>query len=581
MTAVFFVMLFCGCGTPSSGTNDAWSSEAFGMQETASYASGGEKGENKGTQADSQRGAVAGQRQLFYDTKNVLEVAADGDIRVLYHLESDEEEISAVQEVNGEVYYVTFNVVSYAAQLYGPDGKIDVELPDSISALKDKKELLFAEAAGAGKFVEHLLEQYTLISGMNPVVVQLNRDQKIYVQNKNRTMLIELDRMGRVVNEYGLRNRGTVVALNERYAVYSTVYGYYILDLNTRRTEALPEANEEVFRQVLALDGNMLYCSMEKHDEQYGSVFTLYRYDIAEQEMLELFALESKPGRRVDFSPIYQHFAVINNKCYYLLQNNHAMEWYCCDARTAEEEPQPVGMVCEYYGLDDFGEVIYDMDSVLCPQCGEKAIYQRYLENIRLGASVPAADAINAQLAQIQQEIVGYTTKAKEQVQASNQEEIASGAACPHITYSDVNLLDCIEYVNENYLSICFQGEIYRDGAHGMPTMDCYLFRADTGERVTIEELFPGTEEEFRALVAQYTVADWKSREDEYYHPYFGWDSEEEAYAEVYEDAAYNKVTLRFTKDALLVEWPPYQYGPYSAGYIEVPIPYESLQLRF
>ena len=75
--------------------------------------------------------------------------------------------------------------------------------------------------------------------------------------------------------------------------------------------------------------------------------------------------------------------------------------------------------------------------------------------------------------------------------------------------------------------------------------------------------------------MAQYSVQNWKDNPD----PYFGWDSEDAAYADLYDNASLDML-MRYGTDGIVIEYSPYEYGPYASGYIGVEIPYEALNIN-
>ena len=83
------------------------------------------------------------------------------------------------------------------------------------------------------------------------------------------------------------------------------------------------------------------------------------------------------------------------------------------------------------------------------------------------------------------------------------------------------------------------------------------------------------SEEEFRTLAAEYTVADYLGENGVLY-----FEIEEDAlYDAVYEYAGFD-CQMYLGADGVVVEYYPYHLGPYASGIIEVTVPYEELGLK-
>ena len=137
------------------------------------------------------------------------------------------------------------------------------------------------------------------------------------------------------------------------------------------------------------------------------------------------------------------------------------------------------------------------------------------------------------------------------------------------------NELSRVEVLGADYLTVDYSGYEYTGGAHGYPYRSHYLFDLTTGEEKTLADLYQGSVDEFKDIVAQYSVQNWKDNPD----PYFGWDSEDAAYADLYDNASLDML-MRYGTDGIVIEYSPYEYGPYASGYIGVEIPYEALNIN-
>ena len=130
--------------------------------------------------------------------------------------------------------------------------------------------------------------------------------------------------------------------------------------------------------------------------------------------------------------------------------------------------------------------------------------------------------------------------------------------------------------LGSHYLTVNYDGYEYWGGAHGYPYRQHYLFDLNTGGELTIYDLYTSTEENFKDVVAKYSIQDWKENPEMYFNNV---DEEETVYQDFYDNASLD-MAMRFEKQGIVIEYSPYEYGPYAAGFIEIPIPYDVLGIE-
>ncbi len=146
-------------------------------------------------------------------------------------------------------------------------------------------------------------------------------------------------------------------------------------------------------------------------------------------------------------------------------------------------------------------------------------------------------------------------------------------------TYSYDRSFGSLERLAGHYFQLEFDSYEYWGGAHGMPYIHYFMFDADTGEQVKLQDLYPGSEEDFRDLVARLSVEDWKTGgyEKGYYEDYDpDNDNSEEMYDHFRESASFDML-YRFGEEGITVFYMPYDVGPFASGFIGVDIPYSEL----
>ena len=117
----------------------------------------------------------------------------------------------------------------------------------------------------------------------------------------------------------------------------------------------------------------------------------------------------------------------------------------------------------------------------------------------------------------------------------------------------------------------------YYGGAHGMQFNEHHLFDLNSGNELKLADLCDMNDDTFKNLIAMKTVADWKEDDSQYYESYeYNPDYANELFDSVREYAS-KDMAVGFTETGIVVEYTPYQYGPYASGYIYVPVSYEEL----
>lgn len=203
-------------------------------------------------------------------------------------------------------------------------------------------------------------------------------------------------------------------------------------------------------------------------------------------------------------------------------------------------------------------------------------VYEYYQECFQLDPSYEQADRINERLKEIWEGDIQYAENqaAQELSYLTGDDELDEYSLSIYPLSYDNNL-NRVEVLGSDYLTVDYSGYEYTGGAHGYPYRSHYLFDLTTGEEKTLADLYQGSEEEFKDIVAQYSVQNWKDNPD----PYFDCDSEDTAYANFHDSASLDML-MRYGTDGIVIEYSPYEYGPYASGYIEVEIPYEALNIN-
>ena len=110
-------------------------------------------------------------------------------------------------------------------------------------------------------------------------------------------------------------------------------------------------------------------------------------------------------------------------------------------------------------------------------------------------------------------------------------------------------------------------------GVHSYGTNYQLVYDLESGMRLTNKDIFKGTEEKFKTLMAQktreYAEAD-PDEADRFFTP-----DPEEIYKSAYEIASFEDTNLQFFDDHLELVYLHYEIAPYAAGVFNIDISYE------
>lgn len=270
-------------------------------------------------------------------------------------------------------------------------------------------------------------------------------------------------------------------------------------------------------------------------------------------------------------------FALSGDRCCFIDFDDGSLWWYSCDLAAETHPLTRLGVVEEYQGLFDMGEISYQSGEYSCPDCGE-TFCEYYAEQFRLSEeAVPHADVINPVLLAITENYMDYAKTQGESM--ADSREGCEGHSWRETYEWYVKGATQYSFRQEGReeelvcLEVDYSGYDYWGGAHGMPTRDHYLFDLADGSEIAIEDIVGVSEEEFRVLAAEYTAADCREHSELYFYDA---DDNDSLYNVVYEYAGFDR-PMFLSEEGVVMEYSPYHLGPYASGYIEVTIPYEEL----
>lgn len=414
---------------------------------------------------------------------------------------------------------------------------------------------------------------YAIKSGENSnyysVPYCLNHFGKIIVRKTDTSDILLLNEDGSVFQTITLSGENQEICATDGKNIIYRIQdeeNWKLLSCNLETGEevTITEQKTDVYWYLLDYADNYLYYDMTTTVNLGITQYQLWCVNDQTGATKLLYETETVPGMGWDYMPGISGFKVNKDFCYYLAVDGNDISWFQMNLEDESLQQQSLQVVSKHFESLDNGTITYHAEDTVCPECNV-VINQEYVENYLINDSYPNAALINEQLNTYYQNEI-----------AAEQEDILDG---DHEWHKDEYFqastyelqLESAEELGTHYFQVNYLAYYYMGGAHGEQALIHYLFDLDTGKEVTIADLYSGTEEEFKTLVAEYTREYYKENSYSFFAS-----NEEEAYEQAYESASF-EMTLRFTDAVLEVEYPPYCLGPYAVGYITVEIPYEIL----
>lgn len=163
------------------------------------------------------------------------------------------------------------------------------------------------------------------------------------------------------------------------------------------------EEESETYVGMLELRDGYVYSLRSEKWAYHHYTYSFFRRrldPVGEEEFL--FETTDVPGLDLfytinsSFLMNYRYgFFVWEDSCYFINFDDGSLWWYSCELADEAHTLTRLGLVREYPGLFDMGEVAYHSGGYTCPDCGE-VVGEYYAEQIRLSEEeVPYAEEIN------------------------------------------------------------------------------------------------------------------------------------------------------------------------------------------
>ena len=356
------------------------------------------------------------------------------------------------------------------------------------------------------------------------------------------------------------------------YDGMSTLLRYDIKDATTTVVS-------EKYQGTLAVYDRELFWYEREKESNGETKYHVYYMDLNTFETGEAVTMKRTPGTSEYFNAIAT-FTPCENGYFYAECDYDKIVW-CHTLKslggagaTEKIATDPI----REHKWKEIGSVQAVYNESYCANCGKK-VEEYYEEYFVLNSDLSSyAKDINDALYAICMSNGEHYAATDPYVPADDDECEIHGTYMGMSSYEHT-LFDA-KIIKDHYLTVDMDGYMYMGGAHGLPFTGHYLFDLNTGKEVTMADLFDGTEEQFKELIATKVKEHFLSFEDPEYSPYYATDADE-VYDSAYEGAAFDLVPIGFNEDGLYIDYQPYQMGPYAAGFIDIDISYDDINLKW
>lgn len=502
----------------------------------------------------------------FYTTLYAVD-ASTNEATVVCHYAQDET-VTAVDIYDGKIYVTFYNAGSrenkYYEDVYTKSEErfeYEVEEGDQNAFLsKNKVTNIFTNSINSAyhKYCNASVERTIAEYGF---VIAENGGKYEKVNSGGSIQVFDIPYSGISVCGYDSRYVA-LTAYNEEY------YGRYIYCYDMLSDSYYTVGNADAM-MLGYVDGYLYYA--EEEGEDYGYLnYHVYKFDPSNGMTQELYDLYNTPGVK-NINAGVSGFCYVKDHVLFLQCVSGKIGWMAVYYDEAGATYKNLGCVVETVNALQYGSVAYTSMVKDCPYCMAR-LMNYYTEVYCADESIAQGCVkINDYLRDL--ELTNYDNYISDLYEVDDATECDRhsnmGMSCyTKICVTDANIL------SDKYITVNYEYDSYAGGAHGSYSTNQYMFDIETGEVVTIADLYPGTETEFRDFIADKTREDYLANPDCYYSTSSG---AQGVYNTAREAASFTDVDLEFYEDKVILVYQEYEMGPYAAGQIRIEMTYMEL----
>jgi len=349
----------------------------------------------------------------------------------------------------------------------------------------------------------------------------------------------------------------TPVAFNSTHFLFWDYAEDFFYLVNNRTWEKEASIYNDADISIIGMDEEYIYWQRyDKNMEQY-----IYeRVTVDGSTTNQLFEEDSFIGMPDD-SPWYlMDITVLGDYIYYVGSQDYK---YCLQRRNMEEpwEKEVIGDAFYDSGILRVGTITAYKENIFSDTIPDLILGTTDLEWLIVHEHFPGAAKINAIL------------DAEQEANMEYEREIAEGMeewAEDGLNSSLSSRVSPIFFFNERFISYTQQEYEYSGGAHGMPYWIPHTFDLHTGEELGLEFFVANEEAAFKDIVTEQFIKMYDV------DPGWYWD---DAIGVVRGSAGFDS-PFYLKEEGLVIYFGPYELAPYAAGFVEIVVPYENLDLK-
>lgn len=279
-------------------------------------------------------------------------------------------------------------------------------------------------------------------------------------------------------------------------------------------------------------------------------------------------SVKEEPGMTGDYT-YFGNFYAAKDAVYCQQFKDYGI--YIGKVRKAGEEAECLEPVLYQSPIQVLGHVEGDFEVILC-DCGKYTAAQVYTEKMVFDGEGEAAEKMNRIMEERRKLVTDSVREALSYMDEDEEIHWMAENSQPYSVTFVINGSDGITYLDENYVCIRTDGYEYSGGAHGMPNREYFVFDRNSGERLTLADIVETPVEDLQKLVG---TAFRKLAEE----TSFSFESPEDLEFIVSDSVSYDSPFF-LTEEGVGFFYTPYEIAPYAAGFPEVVIPYEALDVK-
>ncbi|SFU81267.1 DUF3298 domain-containing protein [Butyrivibrio sp. INlla21] len=389
---------------------------------------------------------------------------------------------------------------------------------------------------------------YVVVTGYDNGV---QRYFKIEPDGKKEELNLLHDKKGNVI--YYDKEKIIFAAEAFRSAEYAT--DVYSLDFKNNKLDKILDVSS---KNIFDVDNNKLY---------YTDQYSLHEFDLEDRTDKLVYSYEEKAGVSLPYNEYYQFK---NGNIFVSDIKDAELKWFRIDGYS--DDAQLIDIDCPIKTINSlkYGSVEHKSFEGNCPFCGVnvwRGDYELFSLNKEYSKQ---ASKINKALSDKMEEFVDNSKPyAEDETECDYHNDDGYYGYEEEFRVSDVRIL------NDKFLAVEMPEFSYGGGPHGTYYTDEYIFDLETGEELSMENFYPGTEDEFKTLIAGKILEDRNINPDHY--AVDEENGEEKLYNEAYERASIDSSNISYYDDHATYCFNVYELGSYASGEYKVDIPYEEL----